>query len=189
MRTIVLTVFGVLGLCVIAAAIFIRTGVYNVAANEPHWDATLWILEEAKDASISSHSEGIKPPDLKNSALVQKGLDHYHEMCRLCHGAPGFPNREFARGLYPSPPNLASEHLQEEWSDGELFWIAKNGLKMTGMPAFGGTHSDEDLWGTIAFTRKLQQLTPDAYREMIRAAGLGAEEGSSHSHGEGDHHH
>ena len=91
---------------------------------------------------------------------------HFHETCRLCHGAPGYDRAEFAEGLYPSPPQLDSDGIRTEVTNAELFWIIQNGLKMTGMPAFGNTHTDRQIWSIAAFVRQLPKLDPAAYEKM-----------------------
>ncbi len=144
-------------------------GSYNVAATEPHWKITHWVLEEVRDRSISAHSRGIISPPSSDPKLIQIGFTHFHAMCRLCHGAPGFTRMEFALGLYPDPPPLSSGDTQSE-GEAELFWIVKNGLKMTGMPAFGPTHSTEELWGIVSFLRRLPKLNPEEYGKMVKAA-------------------
>jgi mono/diheme cytochrome c family protein len=100
-------------------------------------------------------------------------------MCAACHGAPGKERGEIGKGLNPSPPNLAE--VASSWSSAELFWILKNGIKMTGMPAFGPTHSDARLWSIVAFVMQLPKLTPDDYKKMGHPA-------SKHEHQEEDRH-
>lgn len=74
----------------------------------------------------------------------------------------------YGKGLYPKPPNLRLEDTQK-LSDGELFWIIENGVRFTGMPAFGGSaHSQEDSWKLVLFIRYLPQLTMEDRVEMER---------------------
>jgi hypothetical protein len=77
------------------------------------------------------------------------------------------PGGDIARGLSPPPSDLAV--AAKSYSAGELFWILKHGIKMTGMPAWSD-HSDEQLWATVAFVQKLPGLTPDEYAKMIVAS-------------------
>lgn len=93
--------------------------------------------------------------------------------------ASGVSRNEFARGLYSEPPYLASGHVQKELKAPELFWIVKNGLKMIGMPSFGMTHEDTEIWGILSVVNRLSQLKPDEYKQL-------GEQGES-EHGE--HHH
>jgi mono/diheme cytochrome c family protein len=83
-------------------------------------------------------------------------------MCATCHGAPGKEPEELARGLNPPAPDLA--HSTVDLSPSEMFLIVKNGIKMTGMPAWGPTHSDSTIWAMVAFLQRLQTLTPETYK-------------------------
>jgi hypothetical protein len=162
------------GLLIAGGIAFIYSGIYNVAATEPHWSVTSWVLEEARERSVAFHSKGMEPPALNDPKLLEKRLVHFHEMCRLCHGAPGYSRLEFAHGLNPNAPDLASPHVQEMGRQ-ELFWIAKHGIKMTGMPAFGPTHKDDQLWGIVGFINRLPNMKPDEYK-----AAVGPEKGNMH---------
>lgn len=179
---LVFTLTAILCFLVVLIAVFVWSGRYNVAANVPHWDVTHWFLGKVRDRSISSHSKGIIIPSLKDPKLVDIGFDNYHAMCRLCHGAPGYSQTEITLGLYPRPPDLISKDVQE-WKDVELYWIVKNGIKMTGMPAFGPTHSEDEVWGIVAFLRRLPKLNPKGYQAMVEAGSFKKEGVEDHHHG------
>jgi hypothetical protein len=114
-------------------------------------------------------------PSLDNKDAVDTGFPHFHDMCRLCHGAPGYQRKEFAQGLYPNPPVLSSHEVQHENDDRALYWIVKNGLKMTGMPSFGKSHSEKQLWGIVAFVRRLPSLDRQTYKGMVESLSKGGE--------------
>ena len=101
--------------------------------------------------------------------LIRTGLVHFTEMCVVCHGAPGVPKSEIGMGLNPDPPDLAHEGAEQ--SPVRLFWVLKNGIKMTGMPAFGMTHTDEQIWAMVAFLKQLPKLNPQQYAAMAQEAG------------------
>jgi len=173
---------GALGVLVIlsgAALIFMYTGWYDVAATTPHWDMTTWFLGEVRDRSIAYHSKGIQGPPLKDPKWVKTGFNQYHAMCRLCHGAPGYPPTVIAQGLNPRPPKLASEEVQAR-KGAELYWVVKNGIKMTGMPGFGPTHDEEELWAMVAFVKRIPDIQAKEYEAMAKEA---------EKIGEGIHHH
>ncbi len=148
-----------------AGLIFLYSGAYNISAMVPHNRFTLWVINTMTDNSEEHYSKDIKVPDnLNDSSLVNIGFVHYREMCQGCHGAPGIERDEIGRGLYPHPPNLA--HSAEEMPSSELFWIIKNGIKMTGMPAFEKTHSDDKIWAIVAFMKTLPSMTKDQYQTL-----------------------
>jgi mono/diheme cytochrome c family protein/ketosteroid isomerase-like protein len=157
------------------ALIGVYSGIINVAADDPHWDVTLRLMEAARDRSIASRSKDISvPTNLSDEKLVASGAGEYAEMCAGCHLAPGKQDAEMRTGLYPKPPNLAEAGAHR--TPAQQFWIVKHGLKMTGMPAWGLTHDDERIWSMVAFLRKLPELSPAKYKELLDA-------------GEGGHHH
>lgn len=179
----VLVILAVVGLGI---GFYFFTGRYNVAATSPHWDTTLEVLETVRDQSIMRHSKDVPaPPSLADPGLQEIGFHHYHEMCRLCHGAPGYDRNEFAEGLYPNPPKLSSGTIQKEWDNAQLYWIVDNGLKMTGMPSFGVTHNEHQMWGIIAFLRILPDLSSDKYHHMVESASKKTEPGDHHHGGDG----
>ncbi len=179
----VLTVVIVLAVMGLGAFLYAWSGVYNIAATEPHWGITLWFMETFRDRSIRVHSDHIQAPNLDDSKIKKAAFPHYHEMCRLCHGAPGYPPEEFATGLYPAPPPMTSGDIQEKLSDAEIYWIVRHGIKMTGMPAFGPTHDKEELWGLVALAKEMPQMTPGQYRGLVKAANEEGRKGLGHTHG------
>ncbi len=160
----VLIALEILIIVVIAAGlIFIYSGTYNIAASVGHYGFVRWVLSTTMENSVRSHAAGIEVPNLETFDR-QKGLRHFAEMCVLCHGAPGVKPSAIGKGLVPDPPELSE--VVHEWTPGELFWIVKNGIKMSGMPAFGLTHPDEDIWTMVAFIRQLPDITPEEYQAM-----------------------
>ncbi len=180
---LLLTLTAILCFLIILIAAFVWSGIYNVAATVPHWKVTHLFLEEVRERSISTHSRGIIVPPLKEPKFMDTGFKNYHAMCRLCHGTPGYSQTEIAKGLYPPPPDLTKEESVKDRNGAELYWVIRNGIKMTGMPAFGPTHSEDELWGIVAFLKKLPSLKPEEYKAMVKAAGLHREREDDHSHG------
>ena len=178
MRTVLATLAIIFAIVLIGGAVFVYSGAYDIAATDPHWRITERILETARVRSIKAHATDITaPPRLDDPARSPMGTEHFAAHCALCHGAPGVPKGDIAQGLYPPPPDLAV--TASGYSDGELFWIVKHGIKMTGMPAWAD-HSDEEVWATVAFLRKLPGMTPDEYAKLVMAS---MAHGGVHEHG------
>jgi mono/diheme cytochrome c family protein len=151
-----------------AALALLYSGIYDIAANEPHLAPVRWLFTTGQQNAVREHAEGIQAPPLRDAALIRRGFVLYQENCLVCHGAPGVPRAQIGRGLNPNPPPLFM--AASEWSDAELYWIIKHGLKMAGMPAFDAGHSETDLWALTAFTRRLPELSLEEYRRMVAAA-------------------
>lgn len=182
----VLTIVGVLLLLVLAGLAFIYSGVYDVAASTPDAGLIAWALETTQHRSVHRAAEAFEEtaqvPDLEDPERIRNGFVHYYEMCVACHGAPGVPISEIGQGLNPYPPELASESEEPA----EMFWVVKNGIKMTGMPAFGVTHSDDEIWDIVAFMNRMPKLSPQQYQQMIEEAGLmEAQTAPGHTHAPG----
>ena len=155
-------------LVVLGAGALIYAGVYDVAATTPHWPIAAAIIETARVHSIKVRAADIAvPPGLDDPAKVLIGVEHYAAHCAVCHGAPGVPKGDIARGLYPPPPDLAK--TAPLYNPAELFWIVKHGVKMTGMPAWSD-HSDEELWATVAFLEKLPGMSEQDYARLVMAS-------------------
>lgn len=157
-------------LIILVSILFIHSGTYNIAATKPHTGIARWIFGTVMERSVKSRADRITVPPLDDDPLVRIGFHHYKEMCATCHGAPGVKPSEIGKGLNPEPPDLVEKLKEHGWNEAELFWIIKHGIKMTGMPAFGPTHSDEEIWGIVAFLKRLPDLSPEGYRTMEKAA-------------------
>ena len=156
----------VLGLVALAlaAAGYLYGGFYNVAAVEPHASLTHWALTTAMQRSVKVHARSVTPPPMPSGQQFGEAFRAFDEMCVVCHGAPGKEPGVIGKGLQPPAPALSN--AANRWSRAELFWIVKNGVRMTGMPAFGPTHSDEQIWPLVAFLQRLPRVTPSEYKEM-----------------------
>lgn len=152
-------IVGVLLMLLIPLAV-LGSGMIDMSAtNEPGWLERLaapWVV----DRSVEHRAPAQKNPFADNPAVLAEGLAHYRENCVVCHGAPDLPPAELAQGLNPPAPKLHAPDTQE-MADGEMFFIVKHGIRMTGMPAFAPTHSDDEIWKIVAFVKHLPQITPE----------------------------
>jgi len=152
----------------------LATGAIDIGADVKPGLIERKLMPWARDRSVEKHAVGGKDPYTGDAAAIAMGLDHYRENCVMCHGAPGVAAGELSKGLNPHAPSLAKE---DDMSDGELFWTVKHGIRMTPMPAFGPTHTDEEIWKIVAAIRHLPDLSQQE-RDSLRAPA-----------GEEEHHH
>lgn len=181
---ILLTILAVLAVLIAGALFIAYSGVVDVSALGSQPPLVEWFLVTTREHAVEARAEKIAVPELDRSERVESGLVHYHSMCVACHGAPGRAPSEVGKGLNPMPPDLTHHDFDDEEA-AEAFWILQNGIRMTGMPAFGATHTDDELWDVVAFLKRLPELSPEAYAAMVAAAGLDLEP-SGHHHGDGD---
>lgn len=155
----------VAGLVAIGVA---RSGLVDVAATAPSLPGVPWLMETTRDHSVARHARGIvAPADIDDPARRQRGLVHYAHMCAGCHGAPGVKESPVGQGLEPPPPELARGHPGRAHPE-RTFWVVKHGIRMTGMPAFGKTHSDAEVWDLVAFLRELPTLSAQDYARQVQ---------------------
>lgn len=163
---VLLTVFATLAATAFALVLFVYSGFYDMGADAHHWPLTFSLIATLRDRSIATHSEGLQPPDLGEPALVLKGAGQYAAMCTGCHLAPGIKDSELRPGLYPLPPNLSRTRVEPK----SAFWVIKHGIKMSAMPAWGGTHDDATIWSMVAFLQKLPTLDAAQYKAIVAKA-------------------
>ena len=165
MRTVVLTLLAAAALSAVGTAGFVWFGVYDVSATRPHWPISYWVMETVRVRSVKARAAGITPPPgMTSDANVVAGTEHFAAHCASCHGAPGVPRGDIATGLYPKPADLTD--VAKRYTPSELFWILKNGIKMSGMPSWSD-HSDNELWVTVAFLEKLSAMSEADYARLV----------------------
>ena len=164
MKKVILTIIVVLLLEALGGMLLMKSGIYSVSMLNHDTPFINRLLVEGRDRSIKRNAAGITVPSLDDPARVKAGSAHYKEMCAQCHGAPGAHPGEIAKGLWPEAPDL--EMSASDWTPAELFWVTKNGIKFSAMPAWGPTHSDEKIWDIVAFVQKLPTLSEKDYQQM-----------------------
>lgn len=157
----------------------IVAGAYNIAATVPDTEPERLLLDSAMTYSVRAHA-GAEAPKSWSDAQIKNGFKQHGEMCVICHGAPGKERTDISKGLHPQPPKLAE--AVKEWSNAELFWIIKNGIRMTGMPAFGPTHRDEQIWDIVGLLRRLPEISAQDFEAMENRLGGSEAEEQEHHH-------
>ena len=148
-------------------AVVVWAGLYNVAANAPHTQMVYSVLEIAMHQSVRWRARHVVPPSLDDEALVRRGAGCFSAHCVQCHGAPGVAQDDAGKSMQPVPGPLVDAH--QRWQTRELYWLTRNGIKMSGMPAWEFHLGEADLWAVVAFLDRLPALTPRQYAELTRA--------------------
>lgn len=160
-----LTVLVVAGLA--GGYLFLQSGMYDIAANKPHFAITRTVLGILKRNSVQVRSRALEVPDLSRPELIKRGLPLYEQYCVACHGAPGIAPERMGLGLNPTPPPLVM--VNKTWGPEDIAWITANGIKMAGMPAFSLGEDRQDLWAITAFVLRMSRLDPEQYQAMKNA--------------------
>jgi len=162
MRNILILIIAI----IIIAALYFFLGFYNVSATKPHSKIVETILHSVSESSIKRNAKSVKNPfDVNDKDIYVKGFREYDEMCVQCHGAPGIEPSATGKGLNPKPPHFPDEDLHEYTLE-DIFWVTKNGVKMTGMPAYGPTHDDEVIWAIAIFLDRSRELSENGYKDL-----------------------
>ncbi|CAC9648052.1 hypothetical protein [uncultured Gammaproteobacteria bacterium] len=145
-------------------------GVFNISATEKHWDITTKLLAFVKERSITVRAHDIKVPDLSKPDMIKSGAKNFDAMCAQCHLSPIKESTELSLGLYPKAPVFYQQNHTGHGA-GNTFWTIKNGLKMTGMPAWGDSHTDQQIWEMVAFLEKLNDMSAAKYTQLVGDGG------------------
>ena len=164
-KIVALTLIAISMTCAGVAWIVVSAGFYNVAGNVQHLPPVHSLFEYALQESVRHHARGIVAPELSDASVMGRGALCYQDKCLQCHGGPGVAPNDFSQSMQPLPGPLID--APQRWHAREIYWITRNGLKMTGMPAWEHRLSEEDLWAVTAFVQKLPSLTPVKFAQLM----------------------
>ncbi|MGH9174174.1 MAG: c-type cytochrome [Vicinamibacterales bacterium] len=154
-----------LGLCGVVAGVWLfQQGIGTRAAPSA---AEAAVARAARQAMIPAAARARLNPEPTDADTLRAGLEHWADHCASCHANDGSGNTEMGQGLYPRVPDMRHAATQD-LTDGELFYIIENGVKMTGMPAWGtGTPDGERAsWHLVQLIRRLPALSDGEIAEM-----------------------
>ena len=147
---ILLTILGCLAVALVGGLAFIYSGYYDVSASTPDNPLVAWAVHIVSDRSVGARLSVIKvPAGLDQPEQVQAGGHLFAQNCAVCHGGPGLKETMIAQGMNPAPPDLY--RADRVPAADENFQFIKYGVKMTGMPAFGPSLTDEKIWSLVGF--------------------------------------
>jgi thiosulfate dehydrogenase len=132
----------------------------HATADPPRWEASL--TRKAFEASMARQPK-LQNPLQPTSTNLRAGLKIYRDNCAGCHGDSGKPSHWGSTAFYPRVPQFDTEPtLRPDW---QMFWIVKHGVRYTGMGAWDGEMSDDNIWTVVTFLRNLRSLPPDVQAE------------------------
>jgi mono/diheme cytochrome c family protein len=154
------------------AGVYFFGGFYNVAAAVDEPVPVNWALTRIRLASISHHDvESAQAPfALDDLSVIREGARQFaNNGCVHCHGGPGAKWSKFSEGINPGPPDL--KDIANERIGSEIFWVVKNGIRMTGMPSFSKVGlADDQLWQLTAFVKAIPKVSDADYRSWTTTA-------------------
>jgi len=118
-----------------------------------------------RQMSIPAGVKAERNPFTATPEILAESRAHFADHCATCRANNGSGKTEIGQNLYPKAPDMRLQQTQD-LTDGEIYYIIHNGVRLTGMPAWGGAHMDDDSWKLVVFIRHLPQLSPQEVREM-----------------------
>lgn len=166
MKTVAMTLGTMIAMAVLVGLTVIYAGLFNVSTSWKDPALVRWVLNTTRENAVKSRAASIDVPPMKGPKQVEEGFRSFREMCASCHTPPDAEVSPVTKGLNPEPPDLAKR--AKRMTAAELFWVIKNGIRMTGMPAWGPTHEDDEIWNIVAFVKALPDMSGDDYRILDR---------------------
>ena len=165
LRSLVLWLVAVILVVAVAAAFLaVRRGFS--ARDEPSWAEKL-VARRVRSLAVPARARNAENPLPLTPEVLADARAHFADHCAVCHANDGRGQTTIGQNLYPKAPDMRGEDTQR-LTDGELYYVIQNGIRMTGMPAWGeqGDDKDEDGWKLVHFIRHLSELTPAQLKEM-----------------------
>ena len=137
------------------------------ARDEPS-SVEAFVARRLRVFAIPAKARDLKNPIPPGPDVLSRSKAHFADHCAICHGNDGRGDTLIGRGLYPKPPDMTQSDTQQ-LTDGQIYYIIENGIRFTGMPAFGeeaGNDNDLESWDLVHFIRHLPQMTSDEVQEM-----------------------
>ena len=128
------------------------------------------VATTARKLAVPSEYRQLRSPLSASPENVGAGMEHFADHCAICHANDGSGDSMFGKDMYPKPPDMRTAQTQN-LSDGELYYTIENGVRLSGMPAFGEEHvagGDADTWKLVLFLRHLPSLTADELQRMTQ---------------------
>ncbi len=165
---ILLTVLACIVVIVGSALGFIYSGIYDVSALIPDNPIVKWAVHKTSNISVNARLAGIiVPANLGDPQMIEAGGHQFAQNCAVCHGGPGLTPTDIAQGLNPEPPDLFRATRKPAMN--ETFRFIKYGVKMTAMPGFGKTLTDDEIWQLSAFLAKAPGMSS---LDFLRETGI-----------------
>jgi mono/diheme cytochrome c family protein len=142
---------------------------HSFSAREKPSRTEVWLARHARRIATPADAKSLHNPYPATEENLAAARQHFVGHCASCHALNGTGDTVFGRNMYPKAADLR-DHETQKLTDGELYYVVSNGVRFTGMPAFGGEDSPEEIWKLVLFIRHLPQLTSEELKTMQRMA-------------------
>jgi len=164
---VIVVLLAIVGVGAIAAVAWLIGGGIGTKQEPTHAETV--VARRVRSMAIPRSARDVRSPSPATPDTIKAGMEHFADHCAICHANDGSGDVEMGRGMYPRVPDMRKPDTQA-LSDGALFYIIENGVRLTGMPAWGdGSHdSAESTWPLVHFIRHLPTIT-EAELETMKA--------------------
>ncbi len=161
---------GAVAICVleaIAGVVYLKTRANGFSARAQPSALETWVARQAREMAVPGDAKQRENPVADSPQVLADARAHWADHCAGCHSNNGSGDAEMGKHMYPPAPDMRQPSTQN-LSDGELFYIIQNGIRLTGMPAWGtgASHDEQDSWKLVRFIRHLPKLTAEEEQEM-----------------------
>lgn len=166
MKSKVIAIVGVLMIVGSAAVVLWVRSQRGFSARDEPSAPEAFVARLVRTLSIPAEAKRLEGPKrLDDPTMLTRARMHWADHCAICHANDGSGDTPMGRGLYPKAPDMRLPLTQSK-SDGELFYIIENGIRLTGMPAWANGGAGEESWGLVGFIRSLPRLTPEDIKQL-----------------------
>jgi mono/diheme cytochrome c family protein len=169
MRSVVWFVVGFLtaaAVAVIGSLVLLNKATHGFSANAQPTAVEVWGARKARELALPNAEKQRTNPVPNTPKALSEARAHWADHCAVCHANDGSGQAQIGEHMYPRAPDMGKGETQE-LTDGELFYIIQNGIRLSGMPAWGAEHSgEEDSWKLVRFIRHLPNLSETEIQEM-----------------------
>lgn len=158
----------------LGAYVVLQSGLIPANADAKPGGLELWAAGKSLQATLRKEApKGPNPVALTEANLID-GISLYGQHCAICHGtAAGTASASpIAKGLYPAPPQLATEGVEDD-PEGVSYWKIRHGIRLTGMPSWGSSLSDRQIWTLALFLKHMDKLPPKAQQAWTQVKNAG----------------
>ena len=165
MRSRLVLLLGILGAVIVLAVVAVWR-LNGLSTREQPTAAERVLARAARRLAVPRGGRTATNPVAFSAEVWAESRAHFADHCATCHANDGSGQTDIGQRMYPRAPDMRLDDTQE-LTDGEIYWIIENGVRLTGMPAWGpGGGADLDTWKLVHFIRRLKDLTPEQLQEM-----------------------
>ena len=157
--------YALLLLVVLAVGMLAYIRLHGFSARDEPGAAEAFVARRLRSFAMPSGARELVNPVALSPEVLRGAMEHFADHCAFCHSNNGSGDNDIGKGLYPKPPDMRQAATQN-LRDGELYYIIRNGVRFTGMPAFGADAQSEDNWKLVHFIRHLPRITDEELAQM-----------------------